>query len=147
MEVQLARDLRKEMTLAEVRLWLHLRRGQMQGHSFRRQVPMGPYVVDFVCLKARLVIEVDGDPHAFAVEKDTARTAWLEEQGFRVLRFWNHEVLHATEGVLETILCALQGSVSAAGPLPALPSRGRDACYEWDWASRTRASIRRYSST
>jgi very-short-patch-repair endonuclease len=124
MEVQLARDLRREMTLAEVRLWLHLRRGQMQGHSFRRQVPIGRYVVDFVCLKARLVIEVDGDPHAFALEKDTTRTAWLEEQGFRVLRFWNHEVLHATEGVLETVLCALRGYVSPAGPPPYPPLTG-----------------------
>ncbi len=71
------------MTDAEARLWIRLRGQQMDGHRFRRQVPIGPYVVDFVCLKARLLIEVDGGQHAEAVEGDQLRTAWLESRGFR----------------------------------------------------------------
>jgi very-short-patch-repair endonuclease len=107
-DVRRARRLRKEMTDAEVRLWLHLRAEQMDGYPFRRQVPMGPYVVDFACLKARLVIEVDGGQHAEEkLDRDRRRTAWLESRGFRVLRFWNHEVLQETEGVLESIRAAL----------------------------------------
>jgi len=97
-DIQRARGLRTEMTDAEVRLWIRLRGEQIDGYRFRRQVPMGPYVVDFACLKARLVIEVDGGQHAEALERDDRRTAWLEARGFRVLRFWNTDVLQRTEG-------------------------------------------------
>ena len=95
------------MTGAEVRIWSGLRRWQMDGHRFRRQVPKGPYILDFVCLKARLVIEVDGGRHATAVEADNQRAAWLESRGFRVLMFWNNDVLLETNWVLETIRAAL----------------------------------------
>jgi len=95
------------MTGAEVRLWNRLRGEQIEGYRFRRQVPMGPYVIDFACLKARLVIEVDGSQHRDAFEREDRRTAWLASRGFRVMRFWNTDVLQRTEGVLESIRAAL----------------------------------------
>ncbi|HYS02773.1 MAG TPA: endonuclease domain-containing protein [Candidatus Eisenbacteria bacterium] len=102
-DIQRGRRLRAQMTDAEIRLWARLRRGPMKGHHFRRQVPMGPYVVDFACLGARLLIEVDGGQHVEDIERDNERTAWLKSQGFRVLRFWNNDVLQRTEVVLEMI--------------------------------------------
>src|SRR6266404_2835045 len=97
-----ARQLRSNPTDAEMRLWSKLRRKQIDGHRFRRQVPIGPYIADFVCLERRLVIEVDGGQHSESIADD-ARTAWLEGQGFCVLRFWNNDVLGNTEGVLTVI--------------------------------------------
>src|SRR5438034_3399937 len=105
--VQRARRLRAEMTDAEVRLWMRLRMEQIEGCRFRRQVPMGSYVVDFACFKARLVIEVDGGQHAAAVEQDDRRSGWLMARGFRVLRFWDTDVLQETDGVLESIRTAI----------------------------------------
>ena len=102
-----AKALRKEMTDAEMRLWYHLRAGRFEGYKFRRQVPLGAYVVDFLCERARVVVEVDGGQHAERVEADAARTDWLEQQGYRVLRFWNNEVLTNMNGVLETLSPAL----------------------------------------
>jgi len=96
-----ARDLRQNMTDAERRLWRELRCGSL-GARFRRQVPIGPYIVDFACFPRRLVIEIDGGQH-LGDTRDQARDAWLADQGFRVLRFWNHEVLKNVEGVLEVI--------------------------------------------
>ncbi|HWN44515.1 MAG TPA: DUF559 domain-containing protein [Thermoanaerobaculia bacterium] len=96
-----ARDLRQNMTDAERRLWRELRGGSL-GARFRRQVPIGPYIVDFASFRQRLVIEIDGGQH-LGDARDEARDAWLAEQGFRVLRFWNHEVLKNPEGVLEVI--------------------------------------------
>ena len=117
-----ARNLRTEMTDAERRLWFRLRAHRFQGASFRRQVPIGPYIVDFLCLSARLIIEVDGGQHASSqANHDVVRDAYLREQGFRVLRFWNNDVLENFEGVLESIATAL------AEPLPpslALPRKG-----------------------
>ena len=104
---QRARELREQMTDAEVRLWFRLRANQIGGHHFRRQVPVGPYVVDFLCAKAQLVVEVDGSQHQTPLNHDEARTAWLRARGFRVLRFWNNEVLAQTEGVLEKIRLVL----------------------------------------
>jgi very-short-patch-repair endonuclease len=98
-----ARALRQNLTDAERRLWFHLRRKQLDGHRFRRQVSIGPYIADFVCLESKLVIEVDGGQHGDNAEKDARRTALMEAQGFRVLRFWNDEVLGNTVGVLEAI--------------------------------------------
>jgi very-short-patch-repair endonuclease len=95
------------MTDAELHLWFRLRGNQIAGHRFRRQVPMGRHIVDFVCLKARLVIEVDGGQHAEDVARDAERRTWLESQGFRVLRFWNSDVLQRTDGVLESIRASL----------------------------------------
>ena len=119
-DTQRARQLRNEMTVAEVRLWTRLQRGQIDGHTFRRQVPIRPYVLDFLCVKSRLVIEVDGGQHSTAGEKDDRRTTWLDERGFRVLRFWNNEVLQETDGVVARIREAL------ATPYPTLPTRGRE---------------------
>ena len=84
-------------------LWQHLRDRRLGGHKFRRQQPIGPYVVDFLCMEKGLVVEVDGSQHAVQKERDDARTARLEAYGFRVLRFWNDQVLNETEGVLHKI--------------------------------------------
>jgi len=111
-----ARQLRGRMTVAEVRLWQRLRGEQIDGYRFRRQVPLGPYVVDFACVNARLVIEVDGGQHAEAIERDERRTAWLEAGGFTVLRFWNGDVLHQTDGVLESVRTALNGPPPSPSP-------------------------------
>jgi very-short-patch-repair endonuclease len=97
----LARDLRQQMTDAERFLWSRLRR-RFLGTKFRRQVPLGPFIVDFACMRRKLVIEVDGGQHLESVA-DAARDRWLAENGFQVLRFWNHEVLQNLEGVLERI--------------------------------------------
>ncbi|HET6907192.1 MAG TPA: DUF559 domain-containing protein [Rhodanobacteraceae bacterium] len=104
-----ARKLRREMTDAERRLWTHLRRQQLAGFRFRRQFPVGPYIVDFMCLEAKLVIEIDGGQHLESAS-DAVRSEWLEEQGLHVLRFWNHDVLMRTKEVLAVIFEAL-GSV------------------------------------
>jgi very-short-patch-repair endonuclease len=103
----LARRLRQTPTDAENRLWLHLRRKQLRGLRFRRQHPIGRYVVDFFCPEAKLIIEVDGGQHAAREAADDIRTSWLEARGYRVLRFWNNDVLANTEGVLFAIVEAL----------------------------------------
>ena len=87
-----ARALRSNPTEAERALWKHLRMRQLEGHKFRRQQPLGQYIVDFVCLERKLVVELDGGHHAGEFLTDATRTAWLEVRGFRVLRFWNHDV-------------------------------------------------------
>jgi very-short-patch-repair endonuclease len=107
-----ARRLRRDATDAEKALWRYLRNRSAGGGKFRRQQPIGPYIVDFVCLNARLVIEVDGGQHAVTLAADTQRTAFLEKEGYRVLRFWNHDVLANPRGVYDTIERALQS------PLP-----------------------------
>jgi very-short-patch-repair endonuclease len=103
-----ARQLRKNSTEAESTLWKHLRNRQLEGHKFRRQVPLGQYVVDFVCFEHRLIIEIDGGHHQTQTAYDNERTKWLESQGFRVLRFWNNEILGQIDGVSQAILKALQ---------------------------------------
>lgn len=103
-----ARELRKDMTPAEKKLWQHLRDGQLDGAHFRKQHAIGTYIVDFFCAKSKLVIEVDGDSHAEQAEYDVERTKWLnEEKGYRVIRFTNCEVLHNIESVLEAIRATL----------------------------------------
>ncbi|SPD72926.1 conserved hypothetical protein [uncultured Desulfobacterium sp.] len=101
----LAKDLRKRATDVELRLWSHLRARQCQGFKFRRQHPIGPFIVDFVCLEKRLIIELDGGHHALPAEalKDRQRDAWLEKEGYTVLHFWDNEVLMNLNGVLEVI--------------------------------------------
>ena len=96
-----ARELRQRMTEAEKLLWNSLRRRSL-GIKVRRQVPVGPFIVDFLCVQARLVIEIDGGQH-LGSSSDVDRSRWLEKQGYRVLRFWNHEVLKNLEGVMERI--------------------------------------------
>jgi very-short-patch-repair endonuclease len=111
-DIERGRKLRGTMTDAEVRVWVRLRGEQIDGHRFRRQVAMAPYIVDFVCMKARLVVEVDGGHHAETAARDACRTAWLESRGFKVLRFWNTDVLRNTAGVLESVRAALLQSPS-----------------------------------
>ena len=100
--VNTARTLRKKQTDSEKLLWRHIRAKQMEGIKFRRQQPIGNYVVDFICLEKSLIIEVDGGHHA-ENRKDEERDEWLNSEGFKVLRFWNNEVLTNIEGVLEVI--------------------------------------------
>ncbi|MFK2890743.1 endonuclease domain-containing protein [Dyella flagellata] len=98
-----ARQLRCASTDAERHLWQHIRHKNLAVHKFRRQYPIAGYIVDFVCLSAMLVVEIDGGQHLDALEYDAARTSALEARGFRVLRFWNDEVLLRTEDVLDVI--------------------------------------------
>jgi very-short-patch-repair endonuclease len=98
-----AKVLRKNFTDTEKLLWKYLRAKQVEGCKFRRQEPIGNYIVDFVCQEKRIVIEVDGGQNSIENKRDNERDKWLEGQGYKVLRFWNNEVLSNTEGVLEVI--------------------------------------------
>jgi very-short-patch-repair endonuclease len=114
-----ARELRKDMTLAERKLWSLLQARQLDGFRFRRQMPVGPYVADFACLEATLIIEVDGGQHLDSLS-DAARDRFLASRGFRVLRFWNNDVLANPEGVRAVIARRL----SEACPHPTSPVNG-----------------------
>ena len=98
-----ARKLRQNMTDAEGKLWTQLRDRRFENLKFRRQQPIGRYIVDFMCIEKKLIIEVDGGQHAIDKNEDTQRDRWLEEQGFTVMRFWNHDVLVNLKGVMEKI--------------------------------------------
>ncbi|MCK4909448.1 MAG: endonuclease domain-containing protein [Planctomycetes bacterium] len=100
----LAKNLRKNSTDAEKYLWKHLRNKQLEGLKFRRQEPIGEYIVDFVCFEKCIIIELDGSQHAEQQKKDFKRDRWLIRQGFKVLRFWNNEILKNIEGILEGIM-------------------------------------------
>ena len=113
-----AKVFRKNFTDTERLLWKYLRAKQMVGCKFRRQEPIGRYIVDFICQGKRIIIEVDGGQHSVDQERDSRRDNWLEGQGYKVLRFWNNEVLTNTEGVLEVIRGCLNHP-----PLYPLPSR------------------------
>ena len=102
-----ARDLRRDSTDAEHWLWQRLRSRRLLGCKFRRQVPIGPYIADFVCQEHRLVIELDGSQHQAQRDYDDRRTKFLETQGYRVLRYWNNQVLQQGQAVLESIAQAL----------------------------------------
>ena len=102
-----ARKLRGDPTEAEKALWTRLRTGQIDGLKFVRQFPIGTHAADFACRGARLVIELDGGQHA-TNDSDAARTALIEAHGYRVIRFWNHDVLANTDGVVETIRSELR---------------------------------------
>ncbi len=119
-----ARRLRKNPTDAETHLWSRLRRKQIDGFRFRRQVPLGAYVADFVCFEARLIVEADGGQHAERAA-DKTRTAWLEAQGFKVLRLWNNDVLGNTDGVVAAIRSALARHPPHAMHPPPQPSPAR----------------------
>ena len=116
--VELARGLRHRMTDAERVLWRHLRGRHFDRWKFRRQHQLSSYIVDFVCLAAGLVIELDGGQHLENAPKDTARTQALNALGFRVIRFWNDDVLVRTDAVLGEILAALKQVPPHPGPLP-----------------------------
>ena len=103
-----AASLCKNMTIAEHAIWRQLRVRQIFGYKFRKQVPIGRYIADFICYEKRLIIEIDGGQHAEAVNYDERRTRWLEAQEFLVIRFWNNEVLQNMEGVLERIVSCLE---------------------------------------
>jgi very-short-patch-repair endonuclease len=113
-----AKALRRDMTEAERIIWYNVRAHRFQGACFRRQTPIGPYVVDFVCHTARLIIEVDGGQHFESVNiaRDAKRDAYLKAQGYRVLRFNNHEVMTNKAGVLATIAAALGWAPSLTLP-------------------------------
>ena len=98
-----AKKSRSTPTDAERRLWYYLRGNRLLGLKFRRQVPIGNFIADFLCEGARLVMEVDGDQHAQAAAYDSARTRWLNEAGYRVIRFANADVMENIDGVLEVI--------------------------------------------
>jgi very-short-patch-repair endonuclease len=105
------------MTEAEQVLWRRLRQRQVYGHKFRRQFPLGVYVVDFACLERRLIVEVDGGQHGEQQSYDQRRDQWLQAQGFRVLRFWNHQVLQETDAVVAAIAEALKRSQPYSSPV------------------------------
>ncbi len=107
-----AKELRSNLTDAERLLWHRLRSRRLAGFKFRRQVSIGPYVVDFVCWSAQLIVEADGGQHSTRTEYDRRRDAYLRRQGFSVLRFWNNEVLGNIEGVLEVVIRELRGRES-----------------------------------
>jgi very-short-patch-repair endonuclease len=102
-----ARQLRKNQTEVEKLLWQQLRNRQLLGHKFRRQFPIEPYIVDFVCLELKLIIELDGGQHADQQNYDQQRTLFLGKRGFKVIRFWNNEMCENNEGVLEAIRLAI----------------------------------------
>jgi len=102
-----ARELRKNSTDAEKCLWQKLRNRQLGGYKFKRQVPIGHYIVDFMCESASLIVELDGGQHAEQQAYDDKRTAFLQAKGFKVLRYWNNEVLENTGNVLISLTLAL----------------------------------------
>ena len=113
-----ARALRANATDAERCLWRHLRNRHLGDYRFRRQQPIGGYIVDFVCIRARLIVEIDGGQHADDLLYDLERTRDLARCGFRVIRFWNHDVLRETEAVLVSILAAVMQACPHPNPLP-----------------------------
>uniref|UniRef100_UPI002620CE04 endonuclease domain-containing protein n=1 Tax=Dokdonella sp. TaxID=2291710 RepID=UPI002620CE04 len=116
--IENARNLRRNSTDAENRLWYYLRDRRLGGFRFRRQVPLGRYVADFVCMRERLIVELDGGQHMDHRADDEERSRYLERAGFRVLRFWNDDVLLRTEAVLESLLAALCSACPHPNPLP-----------------------------
>ena len=126
-----AKQLRRNMTDTEKLLWYHLRGHRLNGMKFKRQQPLGNYMVDFVCFEAKVVIEVDGGQHLDNLQ-DQRRDAWLRSQGFEVLRFWNNEVLEQTDAVLEKVHQSL-----APSPLPlSHEGRGDKSLERVRWRSR-----------
>ena len=113
-----AKSLRSGQTDAETKLWVHLRAHRFFGLKFKRQKPIGTFIVDFVCLEQKLIIELDGSQHADKVDYDEQRTKYLENEGYKVLRFWNNQVLQEMESVLEAIRLEI-----ALSPTP-LPQAG-----------------------
>jgi very-short-patch-repair endonuclease len=129
-----AKRLRENTTAAEDVLWRQLRRLEMDGTHFRRQVVIGPYVADFACLARRVIIEVDGSQHGNDenIQRDEARTRWLNSEDYRVLRFWNNDVMTRTDAVLEaihTVLAVTPPRPASAGDPPP-QGQGGPSCGE-----------------
>jgi lysyl-tRNA synthetase class 2 len=122
--IPIAKRLRRNQTDAERVLWFRLRDRRLGGWKFRRQMPLGIYVVDFCCESRRLIVELDGGQHIKRAIDDQRRTRALEAMGYLVLRFWNNDVLHNTDGVVESILATLE-TPSAPHPHP-LPKGERE---------------------
>jgi len=123
----IAKALRKRLTDAERLLWRHLRNRELGGWKFKRQYPVGPFIVDFICVEKNVVIEVDGGQHAENEDQDIQRSAYLNKMGYRILRFWNNQVLEETESVLEAIfaiLAAVKQNSPSPQPSPPLGERG-----------------------
>ena len=116
-----ARKLRRDAPDAERRLWYYLRDRRLGGFKFRRQVTIGPFIADFACIPCKLIVEVDGSQHNELA--DRPRTEWFENLGWRVLRFWNNDVLQNTDGVVFTILAACGAKEELPSPCP-LPLAG-----------------------
>ena len=116
-------QLRTNATEAEQKIWYFLRNRQFEKFKFRRQHPIGVYIVDFVCLIEKLIIELDGGQHAERIPYDERRTRALREKGFRVLRFWNNDVMQNTDAVLEAVLAELNACPSPS-PSPRNGERG-----------------------
>ena len=110
-----ARRLRREQTEWEHNLWTRLRRRQLKGFKFRRQHPIGPFFADFFCPEAKLVIEIDGSQHADELARDESRNGFLRDAGYRVLRFWNHEIRAEIDAVMQRIADALEKSRTTRG--------------------------------
>jgi very-short-patch-repair endonuclease len=121
---KLQRELRSNMTDAEQKLWKALRGRQFSGCKFRRQHPFGDYILDFVCLSNKLVIEVDGGQHGSQIEYDAIRTSILQSAGFHVLRFWNNEVFEEYDAVKEKIWLSVQENLPHPLPDPPLEREG-----------------------
>jgi very-short-patch-repair endonuclease len=121
-----ARRLRREMTDAERKLWRYLRSLPLEQSHFRRQATVGPFFADFACHQCKLIIEVDGGQHnePQRAQADASRTVYLESNGYRVLRFWNNDVLTNIDGVSEVILAAITEQQSAPTPDPSPPQAG-----------------------
>ena len=117
----LARKLRHQSIDAERMLWKYLRAHRMAGYKFKRQVVIEPYIVDFMCLEARLIVEADGGQHLEQVEDDLKRSRFLESLGYKVVRFWNHEILCDIHSVLERIHSCL---IESPSPHPSPFGRG-----------------------
>jgi very-short-patch-repair endonuclease len=117
-----AKALRSSQTHAEQRLWYFRRAKRFMGLKFKRQKPIGRYIVDFVCLECGVVVEVDGGQHNDHIAYDQRRDHWLESQGLLVLRFWNNDVLENTEAVLDRLVEAVQGRMNPANDFPSPPT-------------------------
>jgi very-short-patch-repair endonuclease len=124
-QVKRSRELRKNPTDAERKLWQHLRDKQLENFRFRRQRPVGNYIVDFICLEADLVVELDGGQHADQQQYDAKRTAYLVTEGLHVLRYRNNDVMQNVEGVLEDIRAALMSRVLPTTPSQPSPREGK----------------------
>jgi len=124
-----ARKMRRDATNAERRLWSALRDRRLDGYRIRRQYPIGPFIADFACTREQVIVEADGGQHSDG-KTDNRRTAWLASQGWRVLRFWNNEILGNPEGVIDAILRELRcedphpAATPWRPPSPALRERG-----------------------